>query len=80
MTLQKTKLIRNLFLACFFVFGIILIFGYVENSCSTQHLMIINELKSFETSQNYEVCDTLNSKIDLFNEKCEPQIEILDCG
>ena len=45
-----------------------------------QHLMIINDVKIYDKSQDPELCDALVQKIDLFNDKCEPQVETLDCG
>jgi len=51
-----------------------------DNSCGVKHILIVNDLKSYEQSLDPEFCEDLVEKIDLFNSQCEPQIEILDCG
>jgi len=38
------------------------------------------EISSYEKSLEPEFCEIIVEKIDLFNDACEPQIEILDCG
>lgn len=43
-------------------------------------MAIMNDFKIYEKSLDSEFCDGLVNKIDLFNDKCETQIEILDCG
>ena len=51
-----------------------------QNSCGMQHMAIINDLNKYEKSLEPEFCEILVEKIELFNEGCEPKIEILDCG
>jgi hypothetical protein len=43
-------------------------------------MIILNEITSLEKSLEPEFCEIIVEKIDLFNDSCEPQIEILDCG
>jgi len=43
-------------------------------------MIILNEIASYEQSLEPEFCEIIVEKIDLFNDDCEPQIEILDCG
>jgi len=43
-------------------------------------MIILNEITSYEQSLEPELCEITVEKIDLFNDDCEPQIEILDCG
>jgi len=43
-------------------------------------MIILNEITSYEQSLEPEFCEITVEKIDLFNDDCEPQIEILDCG
>ena len=79
LTLQKTSL-RNLILITvgIAIVGVsISLSGY---SCGIQHMTILNEITSYEQSLEPEFCETIIEKIDLFNDDCEPQIEILDCG
>jgi len=45
-----------------------------------QHIEILNDIKTYEKSLNPEFCDDLVKKIDLFNDDCKPQVDILDCG
>jgi len=75
LTFQKTSL-RNLILIA--IVGILI--GLTGYSCGIQHMVILNEITSYEKSLEPEFCETIVEKIDLFNDDCEPQIEILDCG
>jgi len=43
-------------------------------------MIILNEIALYEKSLEPELCEVIVEKIDLFNDDCEPQIEILDCG
>lgn len=43
-------------------------------------MLILNDLKTYEQLFDPEYCEVLVERIDLFNEQCEPPIEILDCG
>jgi len=49
-------------------------------SCGFRHIIIMNDLKSYEESLDPEFCDALVEKINLFNLDCKPKVEILDCG
>ena len=60
-----------------FVISVIII---SDSSCGIQHISILNDLRTFEKSEDPEFCEILVEKIDLFNEQCEPPVEILDCG
>lgn len=51
-----------------------------NSSCGIQHMVILNEINSYEKTLDPEFCEVIVEKIDLFNDSCEPQIEILDCG
>ena len=79
MTLQKIKTIRNLILISASIFAVVLL-GFMISSCGIQHIAIVNDLKSYEMSLNPEFCDGLVERINLFNDDCEPRVEILDCG
>ena len=43
-------------------------------------MLILNKIDSYEKSLDPEFCETVIEKINFFNEYCEPQIEIFDCG
>ena len=79
MTLQKIKTIRNLILISASIFAVVLLV-FMISSCGIQHIAIVNDLKSYETSLDPEFCDGLVERINLFNDDCEPRVEILDCG
>jgi len=76
---QKTSL-RNLILIVIGISIVVISISLTGNSCGIQHMIILNEVTSYEKSLEPEFCETIVEKIDLFNDNCEPQIEILDCG
>jgi len=76
---QKTNL-RNLILIAIGISIVGILISSTGYSCGIQHMIILNEITSYEQSLEPEFCETIVEKIDLFNDYCEPQIEILDCG
>ena len=76
---QKTR-IKNLTLILFAVLFVILVVGFMGDSCSVDNFVITNEISSYEKSLDPELCENILEKIDLHNEECASQIEILDCG
>lgn len=79
LTLQKTSL-RNLILISIGIAIVVISISLTGHSCGIQHMMILSEITSYEKSLEPEFCETIVEKIDFFNDDCEPQIEILDCG
>jgi len=79
LTFQKTNL-RNLILIVIGISIIIILISLTEYSCGIQHMIILNEITSYEKSLEPELCEIIVEKIDFFNDDCEPKIEILDCG
>ena len=79
MTSQKTNQ-RNLILLIIGIIVVGTIIAYSSNSCGIQHIQLINDIASYEQSLEPEFCEIIVEKIDLFNDQCEPQMEILDCG
>ncbi len=79
MIFQKINL-RSLTLIAIGISIIGISIGLADYSCGIQHIMILNEISSYEKSLEPEFCEIIVEKIDLFNDTCEPQIEILDCG
>ena len=51
-----------------------------NNSCSVDYVLINNDISTYEQSLDPEYCENILENIDLYNDQCEPQIEILDCG
>ncbi len=76
---QKLSL-RNLILIAIGISIVGILIHSIDNSCGLQHMIILNEISSYEKSLEPEFCEIIVEKIDLFNDECEPQIEILDCG
>ncbi|MEK0321888.1 MAG: hypothetical protein QQN58_01570 [Nitrosopumilus sp.] len=76
---QKTSL-RNLILIAVGISIVGILLSLTSYSCGIQHMIILNEIASYEKSLEPEFCEIIVEKIDLFNDDCEPQIEILDCG
>jgi len=76
---QKTSL-RNLILIAMGISIVGILISFTGYSCGIQHMIILNEITSYEQSLEPEFCEIIVEKIDLFNDDCEPQIEILDCG
>ncbi len=79
LTFQKTSL-RNLILIAIGISIVGISISLTSYSCGIQHMIILNEITSYEKSLEPEFCEIIVEKIDLFNDDCEPQIEILDCG
>jgi len=79
LTFQNTNL-RNLILIAIGILIVGISISLTGYSCGIQHMIILNEITSYEKSLEPEFCETIVEKIDLFNDDCEPQVEILDCG
>jgi hypothetical protein len=77
--LQKINL-KYLTLILFGSFTLIFVFQLTNNPCSVDHIVISNEINSYEQSLDPEFCENILEKIDSYNDQCESQIEILDCG
>jgi len=70
---------KNLILVVLVVSFIIVLIS-TNNSCGIQHMLVLHDISSYEDSLDPELCEIIVEKIDLFNDSCEPQIEILDCS
>ena len=79
LTFQKTSL-RNLILIAVGISIVGISLSLTGYSCGIQHMIILNEITTYEKSLEPEFCEIIVEKIDLFNDNCEPQVEILDCG
>lgn len=80
MTLLKNNNLRILIFICIAIFIILIFLKISDNSCGVKHILIVNDLKSYEQSLDPEFCEDLVERIDLFNSQCEPEVDILDCG
>jgi hypothetical protein len=79
LTFQKINFKNLIFIIIGIIFVVALI-SFSGDSCGIQHMQILNEIKSYEQSLDPEICEVIVEKIDLFNNDCNPQVEILDCG
>ena len=77
--LQKTNL-KNLILIISGISFIITIIIFIDYPCGFEHILISGDVSSYEQSLDPEFCEIIVDRIDLFNDDCESQIEILDCG
>ena len=50
------------------------------NSCGVRHVLLINDIKSYENSLDPEFCFSLVENILDYNEQCHDSVEIFDCG
>ena len=78
-TCLKINLKKIIFLGGILVLGIIL-FSFITKNCAIDYMVIFNDVQSLERSFDPEFCEYTVEKIDIFNDKCESEIEILDCG
>ena len=79
MTSLKTKSAKTIIVIIIAV-SIGLLLGTIFTSCSVKHVGILNDIEKFEQTLDPEFCEIIIEKIDLFNDECEPEIEIIDCG
>ena len=79
MTSLKTKSAKTIIVIIVAV-SIGLLLGTIFTSCSVKHVGILNDIEKFEQTLDPEFCEIIIEKIDLFNDECDPEIEIIDCG
>ena len=81
MTSARPKKIRNFILI---IIGIsiisILITLGVQNSCGIQHINLMKDIEQYSNTLEPEFCELTVQKILQYNEQCDSNIEILDCG
>lgn len=76
---QKTR-IKNLTIILFGVLFVVLIIGFMDDSCGVDNFILLNEISTYEKSLDPELCENILERIDSYNDMCTSQIEILDCG
>jgi hypothetical protein len=79
LTSLKPKTLRNI-VVIVIALSIGLVLGTVFTSCSVKHIGILNDIKTFEKTLDPELCENIVYRIDVFNDECDPEIEIIDCG
>ena len=78
MTSLKTK--HRTIVVIIIAVSIGVLLGTIFTSCSVKHIGLLNDIKKFEQTLDPEFCENIVEQIDLFNDECEPEIEIIDCG
>ena len=77
----RPKTVRNIATVVIVVSIVVLLLNStVWSPCGIQHVSIIDDIKTFEETEDPEFCDALVHRILEFNEQCDGDIEILDCG
>ena len=80
MTSQKTSPAK---LAIIFIIGVSIIgviFSTVMYSCGLNHILISIDIQKNNQNFEPEFCESIIERIDIFNENCDYQFEILDCS
>jgi hypothetical protein len=76
---QKARL-KNLTLILFVALFVILLVGFIGDSCSVDNIVITNEILYYNESLDPERCENILERIYSYNDMCPSEIEILDCG
>ena len=79
LTLQRTSL-KNSSLILFGILFFAIVVGFAIYPCGIEHFLIIRDVYSYEQSYDPEFCEVLVERVYLFNDNCESEIEIFDCG
>lgn len=75
---MKKSVIVSASLGIVLVFG--LVFFQVSNICYPKRVEIEYDLKDLESdSMEYSVCLNLQNKIEIFNQKCDPDFSAIRC-
>ena len=77
--LQRINL-KNSILIIFGILFVLIFFWLDDSPCEIENILITNDISTYEKSLDPEFCELVMEKIDSFNDSCNPQIEILDCG
>ncbi len=78
--LLKSKTTKGIIGILVAISVISIIIAATLNSCGINHITIISDLEKYEQTLDPEFCESLVDKILEFNDDCEQEIEILDCG
>lgn len=75
---QKNNLIILILIGTLII--ITLVLSNSVDSCSVERVLILNEFVDEEKYLEPEHCELLLERIYSFNDSCESEIEIIDCG
>ena len=78
MIFPKTKLVNfSIITAIILLVGVLIVLNF--NSCENQYFYLNENLREY-TNLDPETCEELLFKIIEFNQQCNMDIEIIDCG
>ena len=80
LTLQKRNINKIVFVVAISISLIGLVSVTVRDSCEIQHVDLLTDINEYEQTLDPDFCYSLIERIDSFNDQCEIQLEILDCG
>ena len=81
LTSQQNKKIKNSLIIVGVFSALVLVFTpFVWGSCGIQHIIINEGLKQYDQNMEPDFCASLVEKIIDFNDDCDSEIEIVDCG
>ena len=75
---QKNNLIILILISTLIIIALVL--SNPINSCSVERMLVLNELVDKEKYLEPEHCEIMLERIYSFNDSCESEIEIIDCG
>ncbi len=79
LTLQRINL-KNSSLILFGILCLATVAGFVVYPCGIEYFLIVRDVYSYEQSYDSEFCEVLVERIYSFNDRCEYQMEIFECG
>ncbi len=80
LTLLNPKIIKFIIILIIISILVLVFSSGALNSCGIRHIILLEDIKTFEKNEDPEFCEKTVDNILEFNEQCEPYIEILDCG
>ena len=80
LTLQKRNLNKIVFIVAISISMIGLVSVATQDSCEVQHVSLLTDINEYEQTLDPDFCYSLVERIDSFNDQCDIQLEILDCG
>ncbi len=78
--MQKRSISRIVFVVAISVSLAGLASVAVRDSCEIQHVDLLADINEYEQTLDPDSCHSVVERIDSFNDKCDIQLEILDCG
>jgi len=79
--MKSTFVKRALVISLAGIAAIVILYSFgVADKCPLKQIDVLNDMKKYETTKDPELCDDINNRIILLNNKCGIEMEILDCG